>query len=233
MSGTFNRPPPPGFRGLHPDLPITCYERNLPHWRQKGATYFVTFRLADSLPQGKLHELAGLKAEWERKHPPPRSKQDWETISRETEIRVERWLDEGIGECVLRDRRHADTVTSAMHHFDGARYELGAYVVMPNHIHAIVRSLEPQIHPLEDVIGSWKQYSARRINAARSAREPLWQEETFDRIIRDEEHLERVLQYIVRNPKNASLRPNEFVLWVRPEWEAIGWMFEARKPQTS
>jgi hypothetical protein len=57
----WNLPPPPGFQGLHPDQPITVYQRHLPHWRQDGATYFVTFRLADSLPQSKLDELAALK----------------------------------------------------------------------------------------------------------------------------------------------------------------------------
>ena len=49
---------PPGFRGLHPDVPVTVYYRHLPHWRQDGATYFVTFRLDDALPQCKLDELA-------------------------------------------------------------------------------------------------------------------------------------------------------------------------------
>ena len=68
----FIRPPPPGFRGLHPDLPIRVYQRNLPHWRQDGATYFVTFRLAEALPQEKLQFLQRLKAEWERTSPQPR-----------------------------------------------------------------------------------------------------------------------------------------------------------------
>ncbi|MDH3718696.1 MAG: hypothetical protein OES79_11305, partial [Planctomycetota bacterium] len=50
---TFNLEPPPGFRGLHPDLLIEIYIRTLPHWRQKGATYFVTFNLSDALPTAK------------------------------------------------------------------------------------------------------------------------------------------------------------------------------------
>ena len=54
---TWNREAPPGFQGLHSDIPVTFYYRHLPHWRQDGATYFVTFRLADSLPQMKLREL--------------------------------------------------------------------------------------------------------------------------------------------------------------------------------
>jgi hypothetical protein len=60
----WNLPPPPGFQGLHPEKPVTIYQRHLPHWRQDGASYFVTCRLADSLPQVKLQELAALKREW-------------------------------------------------------------------------------------------------------------------------------------------------------------------------
>jgi hypothetical protein len=68
-----NLPSPPGFQGLHPDKPVTTYVRHLPHWRQGGATYFVTFRLGDSLPQSKLDELDQMRREWEQQHPPPRS----------------------------------------------------------------------------------------------------------------------------------------------------------------
>jgi hypothetical protein len=64
----WNLPPPPGFQGLHPDKPVTIYVRHLPHWRQEGATYFVTFRLQDSLPQVKLDELEQWRLEWERQH---------------------------------------------------------------------------------------------------------------------------------------------------------------------
>lgn len=71
MIESFNLPPPPGFQGLHPDKPLTFYMRDLPHWRQEGATYFVTFRLADSLPQAKLRELDELRKLWRAKFPRP------------------------------------------------------------------------------------------------------------------------------------------------------------------
>ena len=90
-------PTPPGFRGLHTGLPIRIYIRHLPHWRQDGATYFVTFRLADSLPQAKLIELKNLRAHWEHTHPEPRSEKDWEEHAREVIRRTEVWLDESHG----------------------------------------------------------------------------------------------------------------------------------------
>jgi hypothetical protein len=225
------------------------YERHLPHWRQDGATYFVTSRLGDSLPQSKLHELDGLRKEWERRHPPPRSKEVLEEHTREIVQKIEHWLDQGMGTCVLRKPQNAKLVVDAMHFFDlptvgwpsqavpekakdglgrpsyAPRYELGAYVVMPNHVHAIVRPLDPEHHSLESILGSWKQYASKRILSHRQADGDFWQQECFDRIIRDEEHLWRTIQYIGRNPELAGLTPGCCPLWIRPEWQALGWKF--------
>ena len=129
----WNLPPPPGFQGLREDLPLRVYVRHLPHWRQDGATYFVTFRLGDSLPQAKLRELRHLRATWLRQHPPPHADEALQQLSREVMQRVERWLDQGMGDCVLRQRDVAQIVLDGLHRFDGERYELDAYVAMPNH----------------------------------------------------------------------------------------------------
>jgi REP element-mobilizing transposase RayT len=223
----WNLPAPPGFQGLHPDKPVTVYQRHLPHWRQDGATYFVSYRLADSLPQGKLDELACLKAEWERRHSGARPKAALEELARQVQERVERWLDQGMGSCLLKDPALAAFVTSAMHHFDGERYELGCYVVMPNHAHVIVRPLLPEAHDLEAIVGSWKKYSARRLNREVRRTGELWQDESYDRIIRDEEHLWRAIQYIGSNPSRAGLPRESCLLWIRPEWVALGWKFES------
>src|SRR5438445_3866513 len=94
----FSLPPPQGFRGLQPDIPLRIYHRHLPHWRQTGATYFVTFRLADALPQEKLHQLQHCREIWERENPPPRSERQWEQFAREITGRTEAWMDEGYGE---------------------------------------------------------------------------------------------------------------------------------------
>ena len=120
----FNLDPPANFRGLHPDLPITVYRRHLPHWRQEGATYFVTFRLGDALPQEKLDFLKGLRADWELRHPEPRSEKDWEDYAREFTGRAERWLDEGYGACHFRQRPWVDDLKERLHYFQDDRYFL-------------------------------------------------------------------------------------------------------------
>lgn len=222
----WNLSPPPGFQGLRDDIPLTVYVRHLPHWRQDGATYFVTFRLHDSLPQSRLNELSRIKAEWERKHPPPHSKKALEELAKQNFERVELWLDQGYGSCVLKEPQFAELTTNPMHHFDGQRYELGCYVVMPSHVHCIVRPTDPQSQPLESITKSWKSHSGRTINDALGKSGEFWQEESHDRIIRDEQHLWRTIQYIGRNPGYAGLKREQCAIWIRPEWEGLGWKFE-------
>jgi putative transposase len=221
----WNLAAPPGFQGLRDDLPVTTYVRHLPHWRQDGATYFVTFRLGDSLPQAKLRELSAWRAEWERRHPCPRSGAADQELSREVMRRVEVWLDQGMGSCLLADQVNAATVREALHHFDGNRYELASYVIMPNHVHLIARPLTGEEDALEDILQSWKQFTAKRINGRSAASGAVWQEESFDRIVRDEEHLYRCLQYIGTNAARAKLPPDACPRWVRPQWESLGWTF--------
>jgi len=222
----WNLPPPPGFQSLRDDLPLTMYEQHLPHWRQDGATYFVTFRLHDSLPQSKLRELRQLKADWERKHPPPRSRDSLEKLARETMRRVEMWLDLGMGRCVLESSEFSAIVIDKLAEDDGQHYELGCYVVMPNHVHAVLRPLQPALFPLEKVLQRWKGGSARDINVLLRSTGTVWQRESFDRIIRDAEHLYRVIQYIGRNPAKAGLQDEDARLWIRPAWVERGWDFE-------
>lgn len=237
---SWNLPAPPGFRGLDPNAPITMYRRHLPHWRQDGATYFVTFRLADSLPQVKLRELEALKKAWgERSRTDcqsvPRASetgmdcqsvlQDEEEFARKVMRQVEEWLDQGIGECWLKRPDVRLLVVDALHHFDNDRYELGCYVIMSNHVHLVIRPLNPREHPLEKILQGRKMHTSRNINLMLGQGGTLWQEESFDRIIRDEEHLWRCIQYIGRNPKQANLSATQWTRWVRPSWQECGWSF--------
>jgi len=136
----------------------------MPHWRQAGATYFVTFRLSDSLPQSKLDQLARIKFEWEHNNPAPRSHAVLEKWARLEFEWTEHCLDKSYEACELVDNSCALELINAMHHFDDKRYELDCYVVMPNHAHAILRPLDETVTSLEDILGSWKSFSAKRIN---------------------------------------------------------------------
>jgi REP element-mobilizing transposase RayT len=147
-------------------------------------------------------------------------------LARQGYERIEHWLDQGFGACLLKRPAQAEVVTSALRHFDDQRYELDCYVVMPNHVHAIIRPLVPDAHPLETILDSWKQYSARTIHRGLGLSGSLWQEESCDRIVRDEEHLWCAIQYIGTNPDRAGVRREECPLWIRPHWVNLGWRFE-------
>jgi len=222
---TWNLDPPPGFQGFRQDLPMKVYIRNLPHWRQKGATYFVTFRLADSIPSDCLELLKRLRSEWLAKTRPPQGKEAIDQISRTLWERVEYWLDQGMGSCVLQDEHISKMVDESLKYFHQIRYELGASVIMPNHVHCILRPLSTTDIDIEDLLGSCKSYCARRINQLLKQSGKLWQEECYDRIVRDPEHLWRCLQYIGRNPMKAGRTNESCRLWVNPYWEKLGWRF--------
>ena len=100
--------------------------------------YYVTFRLADSLPQTLLKQWQAERALWLKLNPRPWSEAVMREYSRRFQGPVEKWLDAGHGSCALRDPAKREVVSSALRFFDGERYALDAFVVMPNHVHALV-----------------------------------------------------------------------------------------------
>ncbi|HIQ22736.1 MAG TPA: hypothetical protein EYH34_16045 [Planctomycetes bacterium] len=219
----WNLDPPADFQGLRPDLPLTVYYRHLPHWRQQGATYFVTFHLDDALPEPKIRELQTIRRQWQAKHPPPRTKAEWEAYAREVTVKAERWLDQGHGRCYFAKPDHAQLLANSLLYFQDQRYRVFCYTVMPNHCHVLVRPLGR--HKLEAILGSWKGYVAHQINRAYNRKGALWQQESYDRIVRDEEHLYRIIQYIGHNAARARIERSRWVRWIHPQWEQAGWRF--------
>lgn len=186
-------------------------ENRLPHWQQDGSTYFVTFRLNDSIPKALMDKWTAKRDRWILDHPRP-----WDE---ETEIEyhnlfskeIDRILDAGHGGRVLAKREIAAIVGEEFARFEGVRYMLHAYVVMPNHVH-IVFSLTEGV-TVHKVVGSWKRMSARKINEALGKQCALWQKDYFDRIIRSWEHMLRVARYVRRNPAKVKLREGEYLLY--------------------
>jgi putative transposase len=219
----FNLAAPPGFRGLDEHLPVEVYQRHLPHWRRAGATYFVTFRLADALPQAKLHYLKRLREEWERKHPVPCSREEQEELARQLFRQEEEWLDAGFGSCIFQDSTIAFILANAIKHFHGQRYFVSCYAIMPSHCHLIMRPHDDW--KLESILRGIKGVVAREVNARIGNFGALWQQESYDRIVRDEEHLWQVIQYIGRNPAKAAIPREKWIRWMDPSWEALGWKF--------
>ena len=190
------------------DFRITC-GANLPHWYQPGVTYFVTFRTKDSIPLEVAHRWHAERSHWLEQHgispsqsdwknlfsslPPGKRRQFHETFSRQY---MEN-LDKGWGSCPLRDPRLSKLVADSLLHFDGERYRMGSFVVMPNHVHLIVG-----LKGSTDIVGqcfSWKKFTAGQINELTGLPGRFWQEETFDHLVRSPEQFDAVEQYIARN----------------------------------
>jgi REP element-mobilizing transposase RayT len=184
------------------------HSRRLPHWEQPGCTYFITFRLADSLPQDKVQQWYVERTKWLEQHPQPLSEEEAADYQRLFPDRLEQWLDAGYGECWLKDSKLATVVAEALRHFDGDRYTLGEFVIMPNHVHVLVTPLGE--HKLTDILHSWKSYTAHEINHVLHRTGNVWQDESFDHIVRDERALLQFTQYIAANPSLAGLKEGEY-----------------------
>ncbi len=178
----------------------------LPHWDLDGATYAVTFRLADSLPKDLLDAWEAERALLEAK---ARNK-DGILLASECERlealhgqRIQHWLDQGHGACVLRQPEIAGLMRDTLLHADGDRHDLLAWCVMPNHVHAVVRPFKGEA--LGKILQSWKGGSARRINQVLGQTGSVWMRESFDRLVRNREHLKNAVSYVMDNPKSAGL----------------------------
>ncbi len=183
-------------------------------------TYFVTFRLADAIASDVLAQWREERAQWLKFHPEP---WDWKTAReymRRFEEEREQWLDQGQGSCLLRNQRVHEIIVENLNHFDRDRYVLDAFVVMPNHVHVIVKPIE--LNSLNTILHAWKSYTSNRVNELLKRKGPLWMAETFDTIVRDSAHLAACRDYIERNPKQANLRDVEFVLELRDALVADG-----------
>jgi len=169
----------------------------LPHRDAIGLLQAVTFRLADSLPQEKLARL-----EEELRELP-------ETLrGAERRQRIEQWLDAGMGCCALRHPEMASQMRAALQHFDGQRYRLIAWCIMPNHVHILMKTFAP----IARIVQGWKSVTARWALARNEERglgipdsKRLWMRDYWDRYIRNDGHFESVVLYIHQNPVNAGL----------------------------
>jgi REP element-mobilizing transposase RayT len=177
---------------------------DLPHWEQGNVWYFVTFRLADSLPLSVVQKLKEERERWKQSH-------DLENLSpievaeyrRLFSERYEKLLNSGSGSCVLRDSQNAQIVEDALQHFEGNRYDLDEFVIMPNHVHVLVK---PRMgHRLLDILHSWKSFTANQINRRLGKTGQLWQHESYDHIVRHVRAMEAIRRYIRENPTVARV----------------------------
>ncbi len=186
----------------------------LPHWEKDSATYFITFRLADSLPKSVLDRIESERqaivktaAQARRALSPDENKR----IQRLSTPVIERFLDSGAGACHLQNSTIAEEMADTLRCFDEKRYRLFAWCIMPNHVHVVARLFPGQT--LATVVHSWKSFSAKHANRILGTHGAFWQREYYDHLIRSEEELERAVVYVSENPAKAHLKDWKWV-WV-------------------
>jgi putative DNA methylase len=163
----------------------------LPHLDVPELIQHVVFRMADSLPAHLKDKIA-------------------EAPRDERVRRVDAVLDQGHGRSDLAIPRIAELIESALLRFDGERYSLLAWCVMPNHVHVLIETRRG--YGLDRLIHSWKSFTAHAANKLLARTDPFWAPEYFDRYMRDDTHLAATLAYIESNPVNAGLcrEPSEW-----------------------
>lgn len=225
---------PVAFRPLDRRAEIEITERNLPHWFQSGTAAFVTFRLADSLPRQVILRMAEELREWLKVRSLPLSLTEsllgsvgfdlqpiinqmdasqQRAFRKMTNQLIHRSLDNCYGSCLLKNPEVAGIVADSIKRFDGEKYDLDSWVIMPNHVHVIVQFRHE--NGLHTIGQSWMRYTARKINERFGQKGVLWQPEPFDHAIRSAEHFEYFQRYIFENPIKAKLTHGEFLYWRR------------------
>lgn len=190
------------------------YRRHLPHYQLAGATIFVTWRLYGSIPRDVLNSLLEEAEITERKAAglPLERRTAWLRQERKKAFaRSDAVLDRvDTGPNWLSNEEVASIVAQSLHYLDGRKYELIAYCIMPNHVHAVFTPLpiEPgshSYHTLASIMQSLKGYTAREANRVLNRKGRFWQDESYDHVVRDEQELERIVSYVLNNPVKAGL----------------------------
>ena len=160
----------------------------IPHFDHPDLIQGITFRLWDSLP---AHVVQAMASDPDAQSDP------------EKRERLEELLNAGYGRCYLKQPQIATLVENALLYFDDQRYRLFAWVIMPNHAHALLQSFKG--YTLGQILHSWKSYTASKANNILGRQGQFWYREYFDRYIRDEAHFARAVDYIHNNPVVAGL----------------------------
>lgn len=205
------------------------FRRKLPHWQPMGVPFFLTYRLAGTLPRNILNELEKERQRLQALPREPRySEAEWRT---RTEKRLfalwDEYLDKDTDIQWLAEPRIATIAQDNLYHHAETKYSLWAYVIMPNHVHILLQPDEVwakrfelaesgrtgrEKGPLSAIIHSLRSYTANQANRALGRTGIFWQPEAFDHWVRSNTEFERIICYIENNPVKAGLvrRPEDW-----------------------
>lgn len=179
------------------------YRRNLPHWEPDNAVMFITARLNGSLPKEIVLSLKEERELYQKdlEKQGLSEKQLKETLRQSRELyfgKFDDLLDNNkTGPQWLKDDNIAQIWIDALKHFDNERYKVICSTVMSNHVHFIFYQLK---QPIRKIMHSLKSYTGNEANKMLGREGRFWQEESFDRAIRNREKLGEKINYVLNNP---------------------------------
>lgn len=189
---------------------IQTHGHKLPHRQQGEVMQFVTFRLGDAMPGGKLSIWKQERDIWLAHHPKPWDETTTKKYHRRFTDQLEHWLDQGSGSCLFKATAYRDLLQEVLMHDHELRVNHHAWVIMPNHVHLLFTPMTP----LPQLMKSWKGVSARKFGQG-----SIWQRNYRDTLIRDASHFANAVRYIRRNPRN--LPKGTFTLWESARAKAV------------
>jgi REP element-mobilizing transposase RayT len=198
------------------------YRRHLPHWQPNGADYFITFRLAGTLPKEGIMKLKNLRKRLQIKNEKKnRGSDELSDLQIEKQHKIfkkyEQLLDGAeTGPTWLSKQNIADIIKESLHYRDQHEYDLYAYCIMPNHVHLVFqllnkmdkqsdKNVQKTEYPVTKILQNLKWYTALKANERLKRKGAFWQSESYDHVIRDADELEGIIGYALNNPVKAGL----------------------------
>lgn len=183
----------------------------LPHLEIRGSTYFVTLRLADTLPATTLKQMR-MELLQLRKNATDSSLKALEELRLKylQSQRIQNYLDSGSGACWLKQTVVAELVQEAVRHYEGESYITHVCCIMPNHLHWILtpqrkKGMAAMDSRLIPILQRFKSYTAHSANKVLQRSGSFWAREYYDHRIRNSEEFDRLVRYTLENPVKAKL----------------------------
>ncbi|MCG2591122.1 transposase [Rhodohalobacter sulfatireducens] len=195
------------------------YKRKLPHWQIQGAEYFVTFRLAGSLPIHVVKSLQLLRKKYQKSI--TEKTENKKDSLRKFELKIFKKYEDLLDKCCTGPRwlekpKISKIIKDSIHYRDGNKYDLYAYCIMSNHVHMVFKHIENQeiksssesLPPITRILKNLKSYTALQANKILEREGAFWNVESYDHLIRNNTELENIIRYTIYNPVKANLVEN-------------------------
>ena len=197
-----------------------AYKNILPHFQLPGQAYFVTFCLWNAVPQHALisysNQLRQIRLQLDDGKRHHRNDQIQNELRKDNYLLRQQYIkayddllaqrfDRSID---LDQTDHLAIIREALSFWDGSRIDNYAWCIMPNHVHWVFKTRETDHHGkpvyLSEIMESIKKQTAKQINRLIGRQGHLWQKESFDITIRNDQHLYHAIEYTLNNPVMAG-----------------------------